>query len=117
MSIGVRTGEFMEVIGIAVITVVMACAAAGAVASILDSESELGKEFEEGLHSIGPIFVPTADIMASVPLLSRLVQAVVGRGFALIGADPSMAATSIIAVDMGGYQLAFDLQQSVGSWI
>jgi ethanolamine transporter len=57
----------MAVIGIVVISLVMACAAAGAVASPIDDEKGLGKEFLEGLDAIGYIFVPVAGIMASIP--------------------------------------------------
>jgi len=105
-------------VGNYVLWVVMACAVLGAIAAIRDPEHGLGKEFMEGLYSIGPIFVPVAGIMASVPYLSQLVESLVGPLFGLIGASPSMAATSVIAVDMGGYQLARELSDgNVESWI
>ena len=72
----------------------------------MNSEEGLGKEFLDGLHSIGYIFVPVAGIMAAVPYLSELIRFAIGPAFAAIGADPSIAATTFIAVDMGGYQLA-----------
>lgn len=100
-----------------VIALVMLCSFAGAIASVWDEKSELGREFLEGLHAIGPIFVPVAGIMASVPYLSHAVRAAVGPTFALIGADPALAATSVIATDMGGYQLAHALAGSTESWI
>ena len=68
----------MNIIGIVVISVVMCCAVAGALASLFDSEQGLGKEFLDGLHAIGYIFVPVAGVMAAIPLLSRLVRAVAG---------------------------------------
>lgn len=107
----------MEMIGTVIIYIIMACAVAGAIAYVLDNESGLGKEFMEGLYSIGPIFVPVAGIMASIPYLSAFISAVVGPFFAMIGADPSVAATTIIAIDMGGYQLADALAQSREGWI
>ena len=61
----------MGIIGIAVVSVVMCCAVAGALASLFDSEQGLGKEFLAGLHAIGYIFVPVAGIMAAIPLLSH----------------------------------------------
>jgi len=100
-----------------VLYLVMACALLGAVASIIDDQKGLGREFLEGLRSIGHIFIPTAGIMASIPYLSRFVEYVAGPIFSAIGADPSIAATSIIAVDMGGYQLAHTLAQSKEAWI
>ncbi|MDF2094412.1 ethanolamine utilization protein EutH [Aquibaculum arenosum] len=107
----------MEQIGTFVIYIIMACAVAGAIASIRDSESGLGKEFIEGLHSIGPIFIPVAGIMASIPYLSEFIRIVAGPIFAAIGADPAIAATTLIAVDMGGYQLADALAGSRDAWI
>ncbi|MCI0458027.1 MAG: ethanolamine utilization protein EutH [Gemmataceae bacterium] len=107
----------MAIIGIVVITVVMGCAVAGAIASLFNDEEGLGKEFLEGLRAIGYIFIPVAGIMASIPYLSALVRSLVGPAFATIGADPAMAATSVIAVDMGGYQLARSLTEHHASWI
>lgn len=100
-----------------VIYVMMLAAVAGAIAAIRDSEKGLGREFMEGLHSVGYIFVPAAGIMASIPYLSQLIQTVFGPLFHAMGADPSIAATSIIAMDMGGYQLAEKLAQTKEGWI
>lgn len=107
----------MSFVGTIVISIVMCCAVAGAIASLRDDEKGLGKEFLEGLHAIGHIFIPTAGIMAAIPYLSQIVQSLFGPAFSSIGADPAMAATSIIAVDMGGYQLADRLARSRESWI
>ncbi len=107
----------MNVLGDSIIGIVMICAIVGAFASIVRPGSQLGKEFEEGLHSIGPIFIPVAGIMASIPYLSAFVSFVFGPIFQSIGADPAIAATSFIAVDMGGYQLAEVLANSKESWI
>ncbi|MCO5387343.1 MAG: ethanolamine utilization protein EutH [Desulfosporosinus sp.] len=84
---------------------------------LLKKKSELGKEFLEGLYSIGPIFVPVAGIMAATPYLAAFVKTVFGPIYAAIGADPAIAATTFIAVDMGGYQLADVLATTRESWI
>jgi len=102
----------MASIGTYVIYIIMICAVIGAIASIIDSESPLGQEFNSGLQSIGHIFIPVAGIMAAIPYLSAFISAVVGPLFQAVNADPAMAATTIIAVDMGGYQLAETLAQS-----
>ena len=107
----------MASIGTYVIYTIMICAVIGAVASIIDSESPLGKEFNSGLHSIGHIFIPVAGIMAAIPYLSAFISSVVGPLFQAVNADPAMAATTIIAVDMGGYQLAETLSKSKEGWI
>ena len=107
----------MEQIGTFVIYIIMACAVAGAIASVRDPESGLGKEFVEGLYAIGPIFIPVAGIMASIPYLSEFIRIVAGPVFAAVGADPAIAATTLIAVDMGGYQLADALAGSRDAWL
>lgn len=107
----------MAEIGNYVIYLIMLCAVIGAFASIRNHEQGLGAEFMTGIYSIGPIFVPVAGIMASIPYLSQFISAVFGPLFAMIGADPAIAATTFIAVDMGGYQLADSLAQTREGWI
>ncbi len=107
----------MEIIGTAVVYVIMACAFAGAVAAAVRPDSELGQEFVAGIDSIGPIFLPSAGILAAAPFLTAFVSNVFGPLFGALGADPAMAATTIVAVDMGGYQLADALAQTREGWI
>jgi len=107
----------MEIVGQVVIYIIMAFGIIGAVAAIRDDEHGLGAEWKEGLHAIGPIFIPVAGIMASIPFLSAFVETVVGPVFGLVGASPAMAATAVIAVDMGGYQLAQAIAENNANWI
>ncbi|RIA18869.1 ethanolamine transporter [Ectopseudomonas oleovorans] len=107
----------MENIGTYVIYVIMVCAVIGAIASMINPESELGQEFIAGLHSIGPIFIPVAGIMAAIPFISSGISHVIAPLFQLIGADPGIAGPIFIASDMGGYQLAKALAQSPEGWI
>ena len=100
-----------------ILYLVMTCAVIGGVAAVIDGERGLGREFMQGLYSIGPIFVPVAGIMASVPYLSSVIEQLLGPAFAAIGADPAVAATTLIAVDMGGYKLAEVLAASHETWI
>lgn len=107
----------MELIGTIVVYIIMACAITGCLASVIKPESELGQQFVAGIDSIGPIFLPVAGIMASAPYLTAFVSAVFGPAYSAVGADPAMAATTFIAVDMGGYQLADALAETRESWI
>lgn len=107
----------MELIGKIVIYIIMACAFAGCITSIVKEDSELGNEFLAGIGAIGEIFLPVAGIMASAPYLTKIVNIVFGNLFEMLGADSAMAATTFIAVDMGGYQLANILADSRESWI
>ena len=107
----------MVIIGKIVIYIIMTCAVCGAIAAIRNSDEGLGKQFMEGLHSIGYIFIPAAGIMAATPYLSLFISTVCGPFFSAIGADPAIAATSILATDMGGYQLAHVLKESYEGWV
>ena len=107
----------MELFGQIVIWIIMACALAGCFASIFKEGSPLGEEFLNGINAIGSIFLPVAGIMASAPYLTAFVEHVFGPLYGLMGADPAMAATTFIAVDMGGYQLAEALASTKESWI
>lgn len=102
----------MDQIGNYVLYVIMFCAVLGAFAAIRDSEKGLGREFMEGIHATGHIFVPAAGIMASIPYLTVMIESVFGPFFNALGADPALAATMIIASDMGGYHLASALAAS-----
>jgi ethanolamine transporter len=107
----------MELIGTIIVYIIMACALVGAFAAIKDPEIGVGKEFMNGLHTVGHIFVPAAGIMAAIPYLTVFIEKVVSPIFHKIGADPAIAATTILASDMGGYQLALALQQSFEGWV
>ena len=102
----------MDQIGNYVLYIIMFCAVLGAFAAIRDSEKGLGREFMEGIHATGYIFVPAAGIMASIPYLTVLIESVFGPFFNALNADPALAATMIIASDMGGYHLAAALTES-----
>lgn len=107
----------MEIISDFIIYIIMACAVIGAFAAIRNSETGLGREFMEGFYVIGHIFIPCAGIMASIPYLSEFISTVIGPFLSQFGIDSSIAATSMIAVDMGGYQLADVLAETRESWI
>lgn len=107
----------MEIVGTAVIWLMMAFVVIGAIGAIKNDTKGIGLEFKEGLYSIGPIFLPVAGIMASIPFLSRFVEVITGRIFEFMGADQAMAAGALIAGDMGGYHLANVLAESHGAWI
>lgn len=107
----------MAMIGTVVVYIIMICAVMGAFAAIKDPDNGLGKEFMSGLHAVGHIFVPAAGIMASIPYLTWFISKFIGPIFHTIGADPAIAATAILASDMGGYQLANALKESYEGWI
>lgn len=107
----------MELFGNFVIYLIMIGVFIGALSSIFKPESQLGKEFIGGIHSIGPVFLAQAGIMVAIPILSVAISNLLGPIFASMGSDVSIAALAIIAVDMGGYQLADALTANRDIWI
>lgn len=107
----------MSEIGNIIIYIIMAGTLLGAMASVIKPESGLGKEFVNGIHSIGPVFLAQAGIMAAIPILSYAITYTVGPLFQSMGSDASIAALSIIAVDIGGYQLADAIAANRDQWI
>lgn len=68
----------MSEIGNIIIYIIMAGTLLGAMASVIKPESGLGKEFVNGIHSIGPVFLAQAGIMAAIPILSYAITYTVG---------------------------------------
>lgn len=107
----------MALFGNIVIYIIIGCAVVGAAASILKPESELGEQFIEGLNSIGPLFMTIAGIFAAIPFLAIFIELVLGKAFGALGADPSMGAGALLAVDMGAYKLTEVTAATPASWM
>lgn len=107
----------MEIIGQVIIAIMMIFLIIGAIASIFNDETGFGREFKEGIHSIGPIFLTVAGIMSLIPILSYIIRTFVGPVYAWMHADPSIAAGLVIAPDLGAYHLAAETAGSHSAWI
>lgn len=107
----------MAMLGNIVIYLMMAFVLIGAVSLAFRGDRGIGHEFKEGLYALGPLFIPVAGIMASLPYLAWFVENVLGKVYEPFGADAAMAATTLIASDMGAYQLAHVTADSTGAWM
>lgn len=95
------------------ILVVMAgFAVLGIVDRMIGNRFGLGKEFEAGLLTIGPMTVAVAGMIVLSPVLAEWLTPVLLPVFSVLGADPAMFAGCILANDMGGSSLAISLAQS-----
>ena len=72
-----------------------------------------GEKFEEGMSAMGTLALSMVGIMCFAPVLGNLLAGPVGKVFGLIGAEPAMIAGSILANDMGGYNLSKAMTDSV----
>ena len=89
--------------------------AAGAVLGGLDrifgNRLGLGDKFEEGFNLLGPLALSMAGIICLMPLLGGLLERVIAPVFSALRIDPGVFG-GILAIDMGGYQLAMGLAQN-----
>ncbi len=107
----------MAIAGKIMVYVIMFCCIAGAIASVLREDSGLGKAFEEGLQTVGALFLPLTGLVVSVPYLTLFTQKAFGALYQKIGADPALAATTFIPSDVGGYLVAQQIAQTPENWI
>ena len=99
-----------------VLMILMAVGAAlGGLDRMIGNKFGLGERFDEGFHLLGSLALSMAGIMCLMPALSGLLERVIAPAFAALGMDPGMFG-GILAIDMGGYQLAQSLARdpSVG---
>lgn len=80
----------------------------GGMDHILGNRFGLGQWFEEAFQLLGSIGLSMAGVICLAPLLSEGLGMVVVPLFRFLGFDPGMFG-SILAIDMGGYQMAMDL--------
>lgn len=78
----------------------------------------VGQEFKKGIELIGPLCLAIVGIIALVPVLARAIDKSITPVYQVLGLDPSMAVASILAIDMGGFQLAQAVAKNVdvGLW-
>ena len=101
--------------------ILMAVMAAGALLGgadrILGGRLGLGEQFEKGFMLLGPMALSMAGMICLAPVLADWLGWVIVPLYRLMGVDPAMFG-SLLAIDMGGYQLAKELAADpvVGSY-
>lgn len=89
--------------------VIMAISAViGGIDRIRGNKWGYGAKFEEGFLFLGPTALSMAGMICLAPVLSDILGAAVVPFYRMIGADPGMFG-SLLAIDMGGYELAKEL--------
>lgn len=84
----------------------------GAVDKILGNKLGYGKEFDEGFMSMGPMAIALVGILSLAPVLTAVLKPLITPVYALFGADAAMFPSTILAYDMGGYNLAMAMADS-----
>lgn len=81
----------------------------GGIDYILGSPLKLGGKFEEGIKTMGALALGMIGIYSLAPIISRLLSAAIVPACRMIDLDPSVLPSALLAVDMGGYQVASQL--------
>lgn len=95
-----------------IIFIMMIFMIVGAIDKIRGNKLGYGEQFEEGFNAMGPLAIAMAGVVAAAPVLAILLKPIIVPIYTLLGADPSMFATTLLACDMGGYPLAMQLAGS-----
>lgn len=82
----------------------------GGLDRILGNKYGYGEKFEEGFLFLGPTALSMAGMICLSPVLADVMGKAVIPFYRLIGVDPAMFG-SVLAIDMGGYQLARELAE------
>ena len=92
--------------------ILMLIMAAGAVVGGIDrlrgNKHGYGEKFEEGFLFLGPTALSMAGMICLAPVLADVLGKVIVPLYRAMGVDPAMFG-SLLAIDMGGYQLAKEL--------
>lgn len=86
-----------------------AFAVLGGLDYILSNRFGLGKAFERGIVTMGPLALSMTGMIVLAPLLADLLAPVILPLYGWMGVDPAMFAGSLLACDMGGALLAEEL--------
>lgn len=92
----------------ALMIVIAAGVALGGADRICGNRLGLGGQFEKGFMLLGPMALSMAGMICLAPVLAGVLGRIVTPLYRLTGVDPAMFG-SLLAIDMGGYQLAKEL--------
>ena len=96
-----------------VIYIMAAFAVLGALDRIFGNRFGLGKEFEDGIQTMGALALAMIGVICLAPALANVLRPVVVPVYGFLGADPAMFAGTILACDMGGGSLAMELTDNI----
>lgn len=84
----------------------------GAVDKCLGNKFGYGEKFEEGIMAMGALALAMVGVISLAPVLAKILKPIISPAYTMLGADPAMFATTLLANDMGGYPLAMELALS-----
>jgi ethanolamine transporter len=76
---------------------------------VLGNKFKIGEEFSKAFYSMGALSLSMIGMISLAPVLADFFIPLVSPIYARMGADPSMFASTLLALDMGGYKLAVEM--------
>ncbi|CCX55348.1 ethanolamine utilization protein EutH [Veillonella sp. CAG:933] len=73
----------------------------GGIDKCIGNKLGLGEKFEEGIMAMGALAMSMVGIITIAPILAKVLSPIVVPVYTMLGADPSMFATTLLANDMG----------------
>ncbi|MFA7621560.1 MAG: ethanolamine utilization protein EutH [Aminobacteriaceae bacterium] len=80
--------------------------------AFMNSRLGFGEKFEEGFMAMGSLMLAMGGVITLAPLLAAILKPVIVPLYKMVGADPAMFATTLLANDMGGYPLALQMAEN-----
>lgn len=93
--------------------IIAAGAILGGVDKIFGNRYGYGAKFEEAFRLLGPMALSMAGMICLAPVLADVLGRVIVPFYRVVGVDPAMFG-GVLAIDMGGYQLAKELAEDAG---
>ena len=84
----------------------------GAIDKCFGNRFGYGEKFEEGIMAMGALALAMVGVISLAPVLAKILCPIISPAYTMLGADPAMFATTLLANDMGGYPLAMELALS-----
>lgn len=109
----------MKYFSIIVVAIMVIFAIIGIIDTVfLKDKLGYGAEFKKGMEMIGPLCLAIVGIIALVPEIKWVLEKTLTPLYTKLGLDSSMAVTAILAIDMGGFQLAKSVaaDELIGNW-
>ena len=85
----------------------------GAIDRIFGNKKGYGKRMEDGFMYLGPTALSMVGMMCMIPVFSKMAEQLLMPLYHLTKIDPAMFG-GLLAIDMGGYQLAKDIAVDAG---
>ncbi|SFQ33875.1 ethanolamine utilization protein EutH [Salibacterium halotolerans] len=84
----------------------------GTLDKVFGNKYGYGGAFDRGFAAMGPVAVVIVGMISLAPVLADILRPVIAPVYQWLGADPAMFATTILALDMGGWALAGELAET-----